>query len=196
MSAIDEKTFFTALGFLAVLLAGSNEGDSARRAGGIGQLIEAFCMEENKDPCAPAQDDHNPALLDSLIERLKYNFESTHQAELPSDLGILHGLYERLIVRHRWYASDDLVADAVLFFLEEENRNKNEAHMEIVRVAGDEDVFAPCQDLATKIAKILKDKGECKPSDLEAKGFPSQEIKRHWAMSYALAKVELNWMGA
>ncbi len=151
---------------------------------------------KDKEQGAPPQDDHNSALLDSLIERLKYNLESTHQAELPSDLGILHGLYERLIVRHRWYASEDLVADAVLFFLEEENRNKNEAHMEIVRVAGDENIFAPCQEMATEIAKILKDKGECRPSDLEAKGFPPQEVKRHWAMSYALAKVELNWMDA
>ncbi len=152
--------------------------------------------EKDKEQGAPPQDDHNPALLDSLIERLKYNLESTHQAELPSDLGILHGLYERLIVRHRWYATEDLVADAVLFFLEEENTNKNEAHMEIVRVAGDEDIFAPCQKMATEIAQTLKDKGECKPSDLEAKGFPSHEVKQHWAMSYALAKVELNWMDA
>jgi len=151
--------------------------------------------EKDKAQNAPQQDDHNSALLDSLIERLKYNLESKHEAELPSDLGILHGLYERLIVRHRWYATEDLVADAVLFFLEEENRNKNEAHMEIVRVAGDENIFAPCQEMATAIAKILKEKGSCEPSDLQGL-FPAEDIKRKWAMAYALAKVELNWMDA
>lgn len=152
--------------------------------------------EKDKEQGAPPQDDHNATLLDSLIERLKYNLESTHQAELPSDLGILYGLYERLIIRHRWYATEDLVADAVLFFLEEENRNKNEAHMEIVRVAGDEDIFSQCQGMATAIVEMLKAKGECCPADITAKGFSHDDVKRHWAMSYALAKVELNWMDA
>lgn len=144
----------------------------------------------------PSDDEHNPELLDSLIESLKYGLESTCHAELPSDLGVLHGLYERLITRHRWYATEDLVADAVRFFLDEEIRNRNEAHMEIVHIAGTEDIFSQCQAMATAIVEMLKAKGECRPADMEGKGFSSTEIKRHWAMSYALAKVELNWMDA
>ncbi|HAX90735.1 MAG TPA: hypothetical protein DCY07_00805 [Rhodospirillaceae bacterium] len=144
----------------------------------------------------PLDDEHNPELLDSLIERLKYSLESRHQADMPSDLGVLHGLYERLIVRHRWYATEDLVADTVLYLLEEENRNKNEAHMEIAHIAGNEDIFSQCQSMATAIVEKLKAKGECRPADITAKGFSHDDIKRHWAMSYALAKVEINWMDA
>ncbi|MDD3181279.1 MAG: hypothetical protein PHD48_00510 [Alphaproteobacteria bacterium] len=142
----------------------------------------------------PLDDEHIPELLDSLIERLKYSLESSHHAELPSDLGVLHGLYERLIVRYRWYATEDLVADTVLYLLEEENRNKNEAHMEVVRIAGNEDIFSQCLSMATAIVEMLKAKGECLPTDITAKGFSHDDIKRHWAMSYALARVELNWM--
>jgi hypothetical protein len=141
-------------------------------------------------------DEHNPELLDSLIERLKYSLESTYHAELPNDLGVLYGLYKRLVERHRMYATGDLVADAVSFFLEEEIRNKNEAHMKIVHIAGNEDIFSQSQAMATAIVEMLKAKGECCPADITAKGFSLDEIKRHWSMSYALAKVELNWMDA
>lgn len=156
-------------------------------------------MTDNEKPISnvpPLDDEHNPELLDSLIESLKYGLESTCHAELPSDLGILHGLYERLIERHRMYATEDLVADAVSFFLDEEIKNKNEAYMEIVHIAGNEDIFSQCQEMATAIVEMLKAKGECSPTDITAKGFSLDEIKRHWAMSYALAKVELNWMDA
>ena len=66
--------------------------------------------------------------------------------------------------------------------------------MMIVSVQGDEEVFAPCERMATDIVELLKTNGKCRPEDLEADGFSPDEIMRHWRMAYGLAKVELKWM--
>lgn len=97
---------------------------------------------------------------------------------MPEDLGTLRGIYERLIQRHRTYAADSQIADAILYFLEEENTHTKEANMMIVRVQGENDIFAPCQRMATAIAEALKSKGSCTQSDVAAKGFSAEEIKR------------------
>ncbi|MDD5586879.1 MAG: hypothetical protein PHY92_07995 [Alphaproteobacteria bacterium] len=68
--------------------------------------------------------------------------------------------------------------------------------MMIVSVQGDEDVFAPCERMATAIVEILKSNGRCCPTDVEAEGFPYDEVRRNWRMAYGLAKVELRWMEA
>jgi len=197
MTAINEKTFFTALGFLTLLVKGEEtQIDGVARAGALGKLIESFCQSEKNHSTAAAQSNQNPEVFDKIIELLKDNLEHAHEAKLPNDLPTLQGVYERLIQRHRAYAHDDMIADAVLYFLEEENEHVKEANMMIIRVQGEDDIFTPCQGMATAIAEILKTKGACNPSDLEAKGFSPSEVKRHWSMAYALAKVELNWMDA
>ncbi len=156
--------------------------------------IEEFLMAPRSEAKVFEESADEQVFLDVLIERLKSNLRTIHKAELPKNLKLLRSLYERLIDRHRLYSSEDLIADAVLHFLAEENRNKSEGLMEIVRLAGDEDIFSPCQSMATAIVELLKAKGECHPADIEAKGFSFPEIKRYWSMAYSLAKVEMNWM--
>ncbi len=63
--------------------------------------------------------------------------------------------------------------------------------MMIVNLEGKENPFASCENLATAITEILKEKEDCTPLDLKAKGFSSNEIKRNWQIAYALAKVNL-----
>lgn len=43
MSQLDQKTFFTALGFLAVILNNTPNDKQAQRAIALAQLIEEFC---------------------------------------------------------------------------------------------------------------------------------------------------------
>jgi hypothetical protein len=68
--------------------------------------------------------------------------------------------------------------------------------MLIAQLQGDEDLFAPCERMATAIVEHLKNNGKCRPDDLRDKGFSSDEIQNHWRMAYGLAKVELKWMDA
>jgi hypothetical protein len=115
MMSIERKVFFSALGFLAVLIKGdSKREDNADRAVSLAKLIEAFCEET--------------------------------LPELPSEQGTV--------------------------------------------------LFASCQKMAVVIAKILKEKGSCGPSDLLAAGFSEADVQQYWNMAYALAKVELNWTDA
>ncbi len=53
--------------------------------------------------------------------------------------------------------------------------------------------FGVGSEMAKAIAEILQEKGSCEPRDLEAKGFPAEEIERQWSMAYALARVILGW---
>ncbi|HBM90459.1 MAG TPA: hypothetical protein DD400_01065 [Rhodospirillaceae bacterium] len=61
---------------------------------------------------------------------------------------------------------------------------------------GKNDPFGIGAEMAEEIAKILQEKGSCEPRELEAKGFSSKDVRRHWRMAYALAKVKLNWTDA
>jgi hypothetical protein len=54
--------------------------------------------------------------------------------------------------------------------------------------------YTPHDEMIEAIIEIIKIQGECCTDDLKLKGFSPEEILRHWAMSYALAKVQLNWM--
>lgn len=197
MTRTDQQVLFAALGFLAVLVKGDNaKQDGASRAISMAKLIEAFCEASLPEIAATRAASDKADVLDKLIDLLKDNLNETHEARLPEDMGTLRGIYERLIQRHRTYADDSQIADAILYFLEEENTHTKEANMMIVRVQGENDIFAPCQRMATAIAEALKSKGSCTQSDVAAKGFSAEEIKRQWAMAFALAKVELNWMDA
>lgn len=68
--------------------------------------------------------------------------------------------------------------------------------MTIIEIQSEDNIFDDCKHMASAVVEVLKTKGECRPSDLESKGFSSNEIKRHFSMAYALARVELNWMDA
>jgi hypothetical protein len=48
--------------------------------------------------------------------------------------------------------------------------------------------------MAESIVGIMRERHDCAPQDLLAKGFLPEEVERHWAMARALAQVELNIM--
>jgi hypothetical protein len=62
--------------------------------------------------------------------------------------------------------------------------------MVVTHIQGPDNIFAPCQRMATVIAEILRLKRECFPSDL-GEDFSDADINRHWNMAYALAHVDL-----
>ncbi|MDX9689757.1 MAG: hypothetical protein RBT70_04725 [Alphaproteobacteria bacterium] len=146
--------------------------------------------------CSNENDQDKTQALDKLIEELRDNLEHTGETSLPNDIKTLYGLYDRLIQRHRLYASDDLIADAALFFLEEEIRHAKDADAMASTAQSENDIHAAYQDMMDAIVDVLKENGECVPADLKAKGFSQNDIERRWAMAYALARVKLNWMDA
>ncbi len=201
MFANNLRLLCTSLGFTAVILKDNVPKENrAVRAVAIARMIEEFCRVTNPasfPQTTHAAADYDDTKLDRMIEELKQGeFHAGKLAELETNKALLRQVYDLLIQRHRAYAPDTLIADDVARLLEEEINHAVEADMMIVNVQGNTDAFAPCERMATAIVEILKSKGECFPNDLVAKGFTPDEIKRHWAMAYGLAKVELNWMDA
>jgi hypothetical protein len=197
MTRSDFKLLFTALGFVVELSKGGNiKTGGAVRAADLATLIEAFCQTAHPDLFIDkiAAD---AAELDRIIDGLKEGELNIGKlAELVADKVLLRRIYDRLLERHRIYATDRMIADEIEHFLHEEINHSVGADMLIVQVQGNEDVFAPCQSMATAIVEILKANGECRPDDLKAKGFSPDEIKRFWRMAYGLARVDLNWLDA
>ncbi|GEM_PF-1231985 len=185
-----------ALGFTAVIMKSrASKEKQAENAVAFAKMIEEFCRVTNPALFAPETTPNDTKELDRKIEELKtQNVHLGHLAGLAGDRDLLCQLYDRLLHRQRAYATDEMIAGEVAHLLEEEINHKAEADMMIVRVQGDEDIFSPCERMATAITEILKDKGECVAADLIAKGFTLEEVKLHWRMAYGLAKVELNWM--
>lgn len=52
--------------------------------------------------------------------------------------------------------------------------------------------LSAAEHMAAAISAIYREKGGCLPQDLIGRGYPRDEIDRHWAMAKALAQVELN----
>ncbi len=77
---------------------------------------------------------------------------------------------------------------------EEREEDQAEDDMLVVDIHGTDNTFALHGRMATAIVAIMKERGECSPRDLAAKGFTPEEIERCWPMAKALAHVELNWM--
>jgi hypothetical protein len=48
------------------------------------------------------------------------------------------------------------------------------------------------QRMAEAIVEVYKEQNGCLPQDLIAKGLTPEEVDRHWAMAWALAKVRMN----
>ena len=67
--------------------------------------------------------------------------------------------------------------------------------MMVIKIEGENNNFAPHDEMISYIIEILKEKGECTEKDLYGK-FTPDVIERHWPLSHALAKVKLNWMDA
>lgn len=128
-------------------------------------------------------------LFDRIIGCLKNELEAKNETHLPSDPDVLRATHERLIHRHRIYATDDMVADELLHLLEKEIEHKEEAKVLIASLEGDPKTFAGCQDLTNAIAKVLDEKGSCTPEDIINKGFDTKTVWRRWKMAYALAEV-------
>jgi len=197
MTTLDRNTFFSSLGFLAILLKGQEDDKvAASKAGIMAGLIEAFC--EKKNPASLQE--KAPArviwLLDQIIRSLKAQLKAEQPVDLPSDknfkIEILHCLQER----QELYATEVLKGDgfldeAILALLREEIKHVNsEAQMMIAHVQGDPNAFAPYQYLARTIADIIRKKGKCTKEDVKGKGFSLEELER-WNMAYALAQVDL-----
>jgi hypothetical protein len=193
MFAKDLRVLCAALGFTAVAIKGGLlKKDRAARAEAFARTIEEFCQRYAKDGGQP-----KGAAPDAAIEELKANLQAKQSADLPEDYDLLHRLYLRLQERHTAYATHDLIADEALHLLDEEIQHEAGGAMRIVDLCehpNAEPAFSRHEDMATAVVEILRVRGECSPKDLEAKGFAPDDIKRHWAMAYALAKVELNWM--
>lgn len=197
MTALDRKTFFSSLGFLAILFKGQEDDKSAAsKAGIMAGLIEAFCEETISAPSPEKAPVRVIWLLDQIIRSLKAQLKAGQPVELPSNkelkIEILHSLQER----QGLYATEALRGEQLLNtsienLLQAEIKNvKSEAQMMIAHVQGDPNAFAPYQYLATAIANIIRKKGECTKDDVKRMGFSSEELDR-WNMAYALAQVDL-----
>lgn len=131
MTSVDQKTFFTALGFLAVAMKGENpeRENEAERVRQLASLIESFCAEHVCNPTSSDLPDMNSiAEIDRLIGSHIQNLRQKEETRLPEDKATLIGLCDRL--QHRkarrmqreFYAaaSEAKLADLVLRLLDEE----------------------------------------------------------------------------
>lgn len=188
MIAIDLRILSIALGFTVVALCGDKlpKKEAAQRATNLAGLIEEFCLTKGK---APIPTDMTG--VDKLIIRYKNELQATQKVELTTDHDLLLQLYDRMHQRHRSYATDNLLADAVEYLLQEEilydSGFTKESPLNDEQILSKFDVQSR---MAEAIANITQEKGGCLPQDLNAKGFSPEEVTRYWAMASALAAVK------
>lgn len=104
MTHIDRKTFFTALGFLAVLMRdGRAQKNGAVRVTAMARVIEMFCRTTHLDLFFDELSEAD-AELDKTIESLKNSHHVRQLLGLTSDPTLLPKLYDRLFSRHRAYS--------------------------------------------------------------------------------------------
>ncbi|MDD5586878.1 MAG: hypothetical protein PHY92_07990 [Alphaproteobacteria bacterium] len=125
MTRKDIQILFTALGFLAVVMKGENaKKDGAKQAKAMASLIEAFCRTTHPE-LFNNEINGDAAELDQMIEDMKEDERHIGPlADLTANKNLLHRIYDRLLQRHRAYASDEMIAGEVAHFLEEEINNK------------------------------------------------------------------------
>jgi hypothetical protein len=125
MTRSDIQILFTALGFLTVVMKGENtKRNGAKQAMAMASLIQAFCQTSHPDLFG---DEAKEAELDQLIEDMKdEELHITQLADLTGDKGLLYRVYDRLLQRHKDYATDEMIAGEVAHFLEEEISRKKE----------------------------------------------------------------------
>ncbi len=200
MALLDKDTFFSGLGFLAVLLKGQNtDKNASEKAKVMGGLIEAFChdaQKQNVSAAAPSIGVRIAWLLDRIIISIKTQMKAGQPADLPESAELKTEMLDRLHYRQRLYVGDamsgkELLDSTIVNLLEQEIKNvQSEAKLTIVGIQGDPNAFAPYEHMTTTIANILRKKGKCAKADLEGMGFTQQELEG-WNMAYALAYVDL-----
>ncbi|MDD3181200.1 MAG: hypothetical protein PHD48_00095 [Alphaproteobacteria bacterium] len=200
MEILEKKTFFSSLGFLAVLLKGqSGAKNASEKAKVMGGLIEAFCHDGEPSDVSPSCSSITSKitwLLDRIIASIKTQMKAGQPAELPESQELKTEILERLHLRQRFYVGDSLNGEGLLDssivnFLEQEIKNvESEAKMMVVSIQGDPNAFAPYEHLTVTIANILRKTGKCSKNDLTGMGFTQQELE-NWNMAYALAHVDL-----
>lgn len=120
MTPADLRILCTALGFTVVVLKGNqNHKDSARRALGFANLIEAFC-NYTIPHLGAAMNENEAYRLDEMIDGLKADLRSRGDADLQKSRRTLFRLYDRLRERCAAFASDEMLANRVLELLEAE----------------------------------------------------------------------------
>lgn len=125
MTRSDFQILFTALGFLAVVMKGKKaQKDGAKQARELAKLIEAFCRTSRPDLFGNEAEE---AELDQMIEDMKdEEFHITQLADIAGNQNLLYRLYDRLLQRHKDYATREMIAGEIAHFLEEEIHHKTE----------------------------------------------------------------------
>ena len=192
MSPCSFSQLCAALGFSVAFLT-KEIGPKKRksRAVEVSRLIEDFCYTARPEIFEAVATSENTGVIDRQIEGLKKNIIETGEAHLPHDVAVLHQLYERLSQRHKTYATEDHIANAALYFLDEEI-SKEKTPGNVADDPGLDDFL--CHEMEATIVRIMRKKGECSPADLKTEGFAAGDVERLWKMAYALARVSLGWM--
>lgn len=136
MTRQDFQILSTALGFLAIVLKGENaRKDGAKQAKAMAVLIESFCRTSHP---GLFKDEAEDSELDQIIEDLKDDEPQLGQSTaLLANKELLHRVYDRLLQRHKDYATDEMIAGEVAHFLEEEiNHNTETKHDDRQRSGG------------------------------------------------------------
>jgi hypothetical protein len=130
MTRADQKTLFTALAFVSVLMKGREIEASAEAAQvrQLAALIESFCLENNASASTHRADEGSSSLIDTMIEFHIDELKRRQETRLPDDRDVLIKLYDRLQQRkmrrlqREFYASatNDKIADLALQLLDEE----------------------------------------------------------------------------
>lgn len=125
MNPSDLRIICTALGFTAVVMKdGEQQTDSARRALGFANLIEAFC-NYTIPQLATASNENGTWQADEMIDKLKADLQTRGETDLQKSRQTLFQLYDRLSERYTTYATDDMIADRILELLDAEMENGN-----------------------------------------------------------------------
>lgn len=129
LTPLDRRTFYTALGFTAVIILGGklNPKNRAARALTIARLMEEFCeLHENASAYGP--DSPQAHDLDAKIEEIKAALRQDGAAHLPESRPDLLAFYDRLLHRRErraqsaFYATahEDMIANACLSMIDAE----------------------------------------------------------------------------
>jgi hypothetical protein len=124
----DIQILFTALGFLTVVMKGENaKKDGAKQAKAMAGLIEAFCQAAHPK-AFEGETEADKSDVDQIIEDYKEDeFPLGRLATLIANKELLYRVYDRLVQRHRAYASEEMIAGEIEHFLEEELRHNKKA---------------------------------------------------------------------
>ena len=133
MTRTDHKVFFTALGFLAVILDNVPRDKQAMRATAIAQLIEEFCAASVPDAfLSEAPKVARTAETEELLQLYIAELRDTGSAQLSHDRQTLLGMYDLLLIekirfeQKAFFASghDDVIANRILQLAEERIRRE------------------------------------------------------------------------